>query len=696
MQVSYDHRAVLINGKRELVLSGAMHYPRSTPHMWPELMRRSREAWLNTVETYVFWNLHERRQGVFDFSGRLDLLEWCRLAQAEGLNVILRIGPYICAETNYGGFPSWLRDIPGIQMRMDNEPFKREMERWVRLLCDYLTPMFAPNGGPITMIQLENEFSNIAKNYGESGQRYLQWVAELGESLNLGIPQIMCMGSAPGVVETINEANPHHRLSKHYADHPDQPALCTELYSGWYSGWGQLHCTRTAEDLAYAVARFFAEGGTGINYYMWHDGTNWGRETMYMQSTTYGFDSPLNEYGLPNTKYYHLARLHHLVQEYADVLLTNDPPQAEMLGEHLPAFTYRSGERALTFLCNDGPEAATVFAGKEYTLPRATVTIIGDGKVLLDTSKTAPEDIAEYTAVPNATPVSAVTRWGEPLPAEWPEALITTTESAQPVEQLLLTRDETDYCWYSTELTVTETGEGTLTLDRAADVVHVFVDGQFMATTPTPLAETRGRVDSDAYRQQFTVTLTPGKHRLDLLCCAVGLVKGDWQLGEMNMVEERKGLWGPVRWNEQELTGNWRMQPGLVGEKIDIPGYGQVLAPWDEEHTSGQPLSWYRCTFPKPQGDGPFVVDLAGMNKGLAWLNGHCIGRYWMAPAEGNRGPYLNGWLDHSRAGQPVQRYYYLPNDWLSDQNTLILFEELGGDASTINLRVIEKTATTE
>ena len=123
--VGYDRRSITIDGRNELLISGAIHYPRSTPAMWPELFDQSRRAGLNTVETYVFWNLHERQRGTYDFSDRLDLPRFCRLAQAAGLHVILRIGPYICAETNYGGFPAWLRDVPGIRMRTDNAPFER-------------------------------------------------------------------------------------------------------------------------------------------------------------------------------------------------------------------------------------------------------------------------------------------------------------------------------------------------------------------------------------------------------------------------------------------------------------------------------------------------------------------------------------------------------------------------------------------
>jgi beta-galactosidase len=167
--VSYDHRAVTIDGERTLLLSGAIHYPRSTPGMWRSLMQHSQEAGLNAIETYVFWNLHERRRGVYDFSDRLDIRRFLDIAHELGLYVILRIGPYICAETNYGGLPAWLRDVPGIQMRTDNEPFLREMEQLgepaVRLSCARTS---RPRAVPSSLRRLK---TNTATSRGATGRK---------------------------------------------------------------------------------------------------------------------------------------------------------------------------------------------------------------------------------------------------------------------------------------------------------------------------------------------------------------------------------------------------------------------------------------------------------------------------------------------------------------------------------------------
>ncbi|MDQ3815156.1 MAG: beta-galactosidase [Armatimonadota bacterium] len=690
-KINFDQRAVTIDGQRTLLLSGAIHYPRSTPTMWPDLMKRSREAGLNAIETYVFWNLHERRRGVFDLSDRLDLLQFCRLAQENDLHVILRIGPYICAETNYGGFPAWLRDVPGIRMRTYNEPFMRETERWVRLLCDYLRPMFAPRGGPIILAQIENEYANIANNYGEAGLKYLQWSVELARSLDLGIPWIMCEGAMPGAIETLNGYSVHERVDEHRRRHPGQPLLWTENWPGWYDTWGHPHHVRTPEDVAYAVARFFAAGGTGMNYYMWHGGTNFDREAMYLQTTSYDFNAPLDEFGLPTTKAHHLTRLHHILSNPAHGLLTAAPPKPRELGAQQVAYTYGGGP-GLTFLCNDDPTARAVarLEGQEYALPARSVSLISNGRVLMNTAEVVEASLVRRTIDPIAGALSSFSSWPEPLPHAWPETLRPATTWVEPIEQLKLTHDETDYCWYSTRLIVApeHAGQGVLTLESVADVVHVFVDGQLRATTATPLKEERGPIDSDKFAQRFTLNLEAGEHDLSLLCCAIGLIKGDWMIGQQNMAEERKGLWGAVRWQGQEVAGPWTMRPGLVGEHYEIFATAGGLLSWDSrnERAAGSPLRWWRAEFARPAGDAPLVVDLRGMNKGLAWLNGRCLGRYWLVPAADEAPSLWQKAIVHEGSGQPTQRYYHLPLEWLEERNVLVLFEELGSEPSVVQL----------
>jgi beta-galactosidase len=703
-EIGYDRRAVIINGRRTLLLSGAIHYPRSTPEMWDTMMAESKAAGLNAIETYVFWNFHERERGVFDFSDRLDLRRFCETAQKHDLYVILRIGPYICAEINYGGFPAWLRDVPGIQIRTLNEPYMREKERWVRLLCDYLRPMFAPQGGPIIMAQIENEYNLIAPTYGEDGQRYLAWSIELGQSLNLGVPWVMCVGGMPGAIETLNGFYRHEQIAEHRAAHPDQPALWTEHWTGWYDLWGQPHHARTPEAVAYGAARFVAGGGTGINYYMWHGGTNFGREAMFLQTTSYDYSAPLDEYGLVTTKSRHLGRLHRALLRHADELLAHEEQAPQPLGAAQSAYVYGG----LVFLCNDDPEAAATVAygGASYTLAPRSVQLLSGGAVVFNSALVFPEDVVGRVMRPGVASLSAWSQWSEPLPAARPDAPVRV---ASPVEQLQLTRDESDYCWYSASLTAASGGPAELTLTAAADYMYIYIDGALAAHGPSRLDENRSRTDDDletlmralemryegappsgnphSFRHTFTVDLTPGEHRLDILCAAVGMIKGDWQIGFANMADERKGLWGAVELNGAPLAGAWELRAFLAGERYGIYGPAAPLTPWAAAQPQTRPLTWLRATFARPVGDAPLALDLGSMGKGMAWLNGRCIGRYWLVPGDQPHDPWFTGVVDVVDPGQPTQRYYHLPSAWLREENELVLLEEQGGAVGDIAYR---------
>ncbi len=677
-QISFDSRAILIDQQRILLLSGSIHYPRSTPEMWPHLFQKLRAAGLNTVETYAFWNLHEKQQGHIDFSGRLDLAHFCRLAQQHGLHVFLRIGPYICAETNFGGFPPWLRDVPNIQMRTDNQPFKAAMTAWVTRLCDYLRPLFAPSGGPIILAGIENEYGNISHHYGAAGIRYLEYCRDLANSLHLGIPLTMCNGDVPGALTTHNALWGHGKLDEHYAKHPDQPVLWTENWPGWYDTYGYARHLRSTTDMTYLLARFFAGGGTGANYYMFHGGTNFDRVSMYLQTATYDFDAPLDEYGLETTKYHALAKLHHLLAEHAPELLAQNPPAPLTLGEKQLAFTYApSSPNPLTFLCNDEESAPAhiTFAGESYDLAPYSVQILSGSRLLLDTAQLDPAHIITRHMEPLATlpPFEASP---EPLPAHRSAGLA----APEPLEQLRLTQDRSDYCWYSSTFTSTAPTT-TLTLDGVADFVSVYVDGQLHATTATPLVENRTLQDHKDFTQTFTLRLPPGHHRLDLLCCALGLIKGDWMLGFKNMAEERKGLFGRALIDDQPLS-NWTMHPMLQGELTPPSSWTH----FDPHNPSPWSPLWLRTTFPRPDTPHPLALDLLGQTKGLIFINGRCLSRYWLLTATiaNPISPFPP--MTPAGLGEPTQRYYHLPQSFLAPHNTLTLFSELPTPAPTIQL----------
>ncbi|KAJ6906391.1 hypothetical protein NC652_024238 [Populus alba x Populus x berolinensis] len=154
--VTYDERSLIINGKRELLFSGSIHYPRSTPDMWPELILKAKRGGLNVIQTYVFWNIHEPEQGKFNFEGPYDLVKFIKTIGENGMFATLRLGPFIQAEWNHGGLPYWLREIPDIIFRSDNAPFKHHMEKFVTKIIDMMKEekLFASQGGPIILSQV--------------------------------------------------------------------------------------------------------------------------------------------------------------------------------------------------------------------------------------------------------------------------------------------------------------------------------------------------------------------------------------------------------------------------------------------------------------------------------------------------------------------------------------------------------------
>ncbi|XP_019082573.1 PREDICTED: beta-galactosidase 8-like [Camelina sativa] len=192
--VTYDHRALVIDGKRKILISGSIHYPRSTPEMWPDLIQKSKDGGLDVIETYVFWSGHEPEKNKYNFEGRYDLVKFVKLAAKAGLYVHLRIGPYVCAEWNYGGFPVWLHFVPGIKFRTDNEPFKAEMQRFTTKIVDLMKQekLYASQGGPIILSQIENEYGNIDSAYGAAAKSYIKWSASMALSLDTGVPWNMC------------------------------------------------------------------------------------------------------------------------------------------------------------------------------------------------------------------------------------------------------------------------------------------------------------------------------------------------------------------------------------------------------------------------------------------------------------------------------------------------------------------------
>jgi hypothetical protein len=380
-----------------MLVSAGIHYPRATPEMWSDLIAKSKEGGADVVQTYVFWNGHEPVKGQYNFEGRYDLVKFVKLIGSSGLYLHLRIGPYVCAEWNFGGFPVWLRDIPGIEFRTDNEPFKKEMQKFVTKIVDLMreAKLFCWQGGPIIMLQIENEYGDVEKSYGQKGKDYVKWAASMALGLGAGVPWVMCKQTdAP---ENIIDACNGYYCDGFKPNSRTKPVLWTEDWDGWYTKWGGSLPHRPAEDLAFAVARFYQRGGSFQNYYMYFGGTNFGRTSggpFYI--TSYDYDAPLDEYGLRSEpKWGHLKDLHAAIKLCEPALVAADAPQYRKLGSKQEAHIYHGdgetgGKVCAAFLANiDEHKSAHVkFNGQSYTLPPWSVSILPDCRhVAFNTAK---------------------------------------------------------------------------------------------------------------------------------------------------------------------------------------------------------------------------------------------------------------------------------------------------------------------
>ena len=305
----------LLEGKPFQIISGEMHYPRIPREYWRARLKMAHAMGLNTISTYVFWNLHEPKPGVYDFSGQLDVAEFIREAQEEGLHVILRPGPYVCAEWDLGGLPSWLLADPQIILRSDDPKFMQPVERWLERLGQELAPLQATRGGPIFAVQVENEYGSF-----DNDKQYMRHIYDLiaaagfGESLlyTADGPEQLPNGTLSGVPAVVNFGP--GETKKAFAAlakfRPGQPLMAGEYWAGWFDHWGGKHAaTDTAEqvrDLKWMLAQ-----GYSVNLYMFHGGTTFGfmnganfGKGYEPDTTSYDYDAALDESGRPTKKYF--------------------------------------------------------------------------------------------------------------------------------------------------------------------------------------------------------------------------------------------------------------------------------------------------------------------------------------------------------------------------------------------------------
>jgi beta-galactosidase len=305
-----------LDGKPFQIISGAIHYARVPRAYWRDRLRKARAMGLNTVETYVFWNLHEPSPGHFDFSGQNDVAEFIHEAQQEGLFVILRPGPYVCAEWDFGGYPAWLLHEPDMEVRTSNPAFMAAASRWLHRLGAELAPLQSGNGGPIIAVQVENEYGSFGSDHSYMEQihhlilasgfdKAMLYTADGADELSNGslpeLPAVINFGSGDAKAE----------FAKLAKLRPNAPRMCGEYWDGWFDHWGGKHHTTDAAAEAKEL-QWMLEQGYSVNLYMFHGGTSFGwmnganidGATYQPDVTSYDYDVPVSESGELRPKFF--------------------------------------------------------------------------------------------------------------------------------------------------------------------------------------------------------------------------------------------------------------------------------------------------------------------------------------------------------------------------------------------------------
>ena len=547
----------LLDGRPFQIISGALHYFRIHPDSWADRIEKARLMGLNTIETYVPWNLHSPRPGVFDTSGLLDLGRFLREVADAGLYAIVRPGPYICAELDNGGLPAWLFRDSSVGVRRYEPGFMSAVTQYLQDVLEIVRPLQIDQGGPVLLVQVENEYGAFGDD-----QTYLKAVAEVIRGAGTTVPLVtvdqptdamLAAGGLDGVLRTASfGSRVPSRLEALRKHQPTGPLMCMEFWDGWFDYWGGRHHTTSAAEAAAELDALLAAGAS-VNIYMFHGGTNFGLTSgandkgVYRATvTSYDYDAPLDEAGNPTEKYHAFREV---ISRYAPV------------PDELPAIR---------------PPA------REF------------GVALAD-------------------PIGLLQGCG----GAWSE------HAALPTLDDL----EARLAIFRTELR--GGGPALLTFGEVRDRVQVFLDG-----APVGVLERE--------RHERAIMLPQTRGRLELVVEDQGRVNYGPRIGEP------KGLIGPVRLGADELTG-WS---ACVIDLDNLPRLWDSAGPTPSALGIG-PTAW-RATF-ETDGESDLFLRTDAWGKGLAWVNGFCLGRYW------RRGP---------------QETLYVPAPLLAPgTNTLVVLE---------------------
>ncbi|XP_076933471.1 beta-galactosidase 3-like [Bidens hawaiensis] len=517
----------------------------------------------------------------------------------------------------------------------------------------------------------------------------MKWAANMAVKLDTGVPWVMCkQDDAPDPI--INTCNGFY-CDEFSPNKPYKPTIWTEAWSGWFTEFGGPVYVRPVQDLAFGVARFIQKGGSFFNYYMFHGGTNFGHSSGGpFITTSYDYDAPIDEYGLiRQPKYGHLKKLHKAIKQCEPALLSAEPDITSLGSlQQAHAFSPKSGPCA-AFLSNYDPNnaAKVTFNNKHYTLPPWSISILPDcNNVVFNTANVEVES-TQMEMLPSDSNMFSWEMYTEDLTVSDESSTFTVSGL---LEQINITRDTSDYLWYTTSVDI-GSSESFLTggerpkllVQSMGHALHVFINGELSGSS-------FGTRKHRKITYKESVNLRAGTNKIVLLSVAIGLqnMGGHYETCET-------GVLGPVALygldqGKRDLSWfNWTYQVGLKGEAMNVfSSNTNSHIKWIQDSLithKQQPLTWHKAYFSEPDGDEPLALDMNSMGKGEAWVNGHSIGRYWSTYANGDcqgcdyAGTYrpLTCQLG---CGQPTQRWYHVPRSWLKpSDNLLVIFEELGG-----------------
>lgn len=334
-----------LNGEPFVIWSGAIHYFRTLPEYWEDRLAKLKAAGFNTVETYVCWNLHEPTQGKFDFSGGLDLERFLATADRLGLYAIVRPGPYICAEWDMGGLPSWLLKDKNMRLRCDYPPYIERVEIYLKELFGRLKNSLIGAGGNVIALQIENEYGSFGND-----KNYLRKLKSIYEECGMDVlyftsdgdtPWMLSGGTLDGVLAAVNLGSGAARKLKALDRFGVSPKMCAEFWCGWFDGWGKRGRKRSVKRVC-AELKYFLDSGASFNFYMFHGGTNFGFNagannyfTYAPTTTSYDYDALLTECGGYTKKYFAVRKL--LTEKQgAEPVPLPPPPRMQNIGTIKP------------------------------------------------------------------------------------------------------------------------------------------------------------------------------------------------------------------------------------------------------------------------------------------------------------------------------------------------------------------------